>query len=71
MPVFEHVKNRSAAKSFLVMAVLDTAIQEKPKYFNAGPDGRVKPGHDIRERFGFLRMLLRAKDCRAVTGSGP
>jgi hypothetical protein len=28
------------------MAVLDTAIQEKPKHFNGVLDGRVKPGHD-------------------------
>jgi hypothetical protein len=32
------------------MAVPDTAIREKPKHFNPGPDGRVnpwvKPGHD-------------------------
>jgi hypothetical protein len=33
------------------MAVLDTAIQEKLSYFNVTPDGRVKPGHDERERF--------------------
>jgi hypothetical protein len=41
----------------LVMAVLDTAIQEKPKHFNPGLDGRVKPGHDNRARFRFFHIL--------------
>jgi hypothetical protein len=39
------------------MAVLDTAIQEKPKHFNRRLDGRVKPGHDERERFRSFHML--------------
>jgi hypothetical protein len=57
IPAFEHVKNRSAAKSSPVMPVLDTAIQEKSKRFNGALDGRFKPGHDNRERFRKKRPL--------------
>jgi hypothetical protein len=45
------------AKLSLIMAVLDTAIQEKPKHFNVALDGRVKPGHDNRARFRFFHTL--------------
>jgi hypothetical protein len=36
----------------LVMAVLDTAIQENSKHFKETLDGRVKPGHDGERSIG-------------------
>jgi hypothetical protein len=43
-PAFERVKKSKWRQSSpLVMAMLDTAIQEKPKHFNSALDGRVKP----------------------------
>jgi hypothetical protein len=48
------------------MAVLDTAIQEKPKHFNVTLDGRVKPGHDKGRVFAATTSVanLRALNCR-------
>jgi hypothetical protein len=55
-PASEHVKkSKSRQKPLPVMAVLDTAIQEKAKHFNGVLDSRVKPGHDNGERFRFSR----------------
>jgi hypothetical protein len=34
-------KSKSRRKTLLVMAVLDTAIQEKAKHFNVALDGRA------------------------------
>ncbi len=53
----------------LVMAVLDTAIQEKAKRFNRDLDGRVKPGHDNTERFGFFRPAGGGKSDRLVAAA--
>jgi hypothetical protein len=42
IPAVERVKkSKWRRNSPLVMAVLDTAIQEKPRYFNVILDGRV------------------------------
>ncbi len=47
VPAFERVKkSKWRRNSTLVMAVLDMAIQKKPKHFNPVLDGRVKRGHD-------------------------
>jgi hypothetical protein len=44
------------------MAVLDTAIQEKPKYFNDPWMAGSVPGHDESQRFRSFHTLLRRND---------